>query len=600
MRFIEVITTKFATFPRLEAWLVGLGLGFVCIGIVAGIVFVDHHQQRFYPNIRINGIEVGGLTQSEALEILEEQAPELSPTTLTLTAGDVALASSSANLGLHHTYDSVLAQAMVYAKEGSYVRRFIQLLKLTTKPLELNSTIAYEPEKVAAMIDALKAEVDELDEPPTAALNTTGVASSLSVTPGKEGKIVDATTTAEKVQQQAAPQDVTLEAVVTPTGTHLTDEQLAQAKVEAEKLVGTSLVFTHPDKTLQLNDQKLIALMAFPDGVNQTELTKQLNQWQTEVTREPQDAEFEYDPETLKVTTFVPHLNGLQLNTEHTQTQITDFIAQARQSAEELEETTSVELHLSVKKPKTTLADLNDLGINERIGIGDSEYDHSIPSRIHNVSLTSTRINNLIIKPGEEFSFNRALGDVSAATGFQPAYIIKNGQTVLGDGGGVCQVSTTLFRAALNAGLNITRRLPHSYRVSYYELNSKPGIDATVYSGNVDLRFVNDTDHHILIRSQADSKNLYMFIELYGTSDGRTAEILDHKTWGYQPAPPSVYIPDATLAPGQLKQIDWAATGIKASFVYKVTDKDGNIMKEQTFTSNYMPWSAKYLRGEQT
>src|SRR5690606_10285855 len=150
--------------------------------------------------------------------------------------------------------------------------------------------------------------------------------------------------------------------------------------------------------------------------------------------------------------------------------------------------------------------------------------------------------------------------DVSAETGFQPAYVIKNGQTVLGDGGGVCQVSTTVFRAVLDAGLKVTRRLPHSYRVSYYELNSKPGVDATVYSGNIDLRFINDTDHAILIHAEADSKNLYMKVELYGTSDGRTTEIVDHVTWDYRPAPAAVYIPDPTLPAGQTKQVDWAAS----------------------------------------
>jgi vancomycin resistance protein YoaR len=76
----------------------------------------------------------------------------------------------------------------------------------------------------------------------------------------------------------------------------------------------------------------------------------------------------------------------------------------------------------------------------------------------------------------------------------------------LGDGGGVCQVSTTLFRSVLDAGLKVTRRLPHSYRVSYYELDTKPGVDATVYAGETDFRFINDTDHHILIHAEADSK----------------------------------------------------------------------------------------------
>lgn len=215
------------------------------------------------------------------------------------------------------------------------------------------------------------------------------------------------------------------------------------------------------------------------------------------------------------------------------------------------------------------------------------------------IVLTSTfsRINNIIIKPGEEFRFNNALGDVSRESGYQPAYVIRSGQTVLGDGGGVCQVSTTVFRAALNAGLPITKRKAHSYRVSYYELDSKPGVDATVYSGDIDLRFINDTGHHILIHTQTDSKNLWMKVEMYGTSDGRTSEIVDHKTWDARPAAATVYIPDPSLPAGTKKQVDWSASGIKASFKNVVRDKNGQLIREEEYYSNYIPWSAKYLVG---
>jgi vancomycin resistance protein YoaR len=213
------------------------------------------------------------------------------------------------------------------------------------------------------------------------------------------------------------------------------------------------------------------------------------------------------------------------------------------------------------------------------------------------VALTAKKINLTVVKPGEEFSFNKALGEVSAATGFKPAYVIKSGRTELGDGGGVCQVSSTLFRSALNAGLNITRRLPHSYRVTYYELNSDPGFDATVYAGNVDFRFINDTPGHLLIYTETNSKNLWMKIEIYGTKDGRVATISDYKTWGAAPPPPTEYIPDASLPPGAKKQIDWSASGLKASFNYTVHDANGNLKQQETYTSIYRPWSAKYLVG---
>ena len=162
----------------------------------------------------------------------------------------------------------------------------------------------------------------------------------------------------------------------------------------------------------------------------------------------------------------------------------------------------------------------------------------------------------------------------------------------------MCQVSTTVFRALLDAGLDITRRLPHSYRVGYYEQNSEPGFDATVYAGNVDLRFINDTPNYVLLHLEVDSANEYLKAEIYGTSDGRTTEITNYKKWGATPPPPAEYYPDPSLAPGQQKQIDWAVGGLHTEFTHIIKDAVGNITSKNTYVSNYKPWSAKFLVGQ--
>lgn len=250
--------------------------------------------------------------------------------------------------------------------------------------------------------------------------------------------------------------------------------------------------------------------------------------------------------------------------------------------------------------PRVTTENVNSFGIKERIGKGYSEFQGSILGRIHNVALAASRMNGVLIAPGETFSFDNALGDISAATGYQSAYIIKEGRTVLGDGGGVCQVSTTLFRAALNAGLPIAERHAHAYRVHYYEEGGyKAGLDATVFSPSVDLKFKNDTPSHILIQTKTDTTNLTLTFELYGTADGRIAEISNHVVYGESPPPPDLYQDDPTLPPGKVKQVDFAAWGAKASFEYKVT-RGNEVLQNTTFTSNFQPWQAVYLRGPQT
>jgi vancomycin resistance protein YoaR len=404
--------------------------------------------------------------------------------------------------------------------------------------------------------------------------------------------------TAETISS-APDTTLTIPAVTTLVSEELTDEQVTHAQERAEKIIGEQLVFEHDRSRRTLSDTDLIPLLTLPDGYQLDPVDDTLKAWARDLNRTPQNAEFVYNPDTLTVTTFIPDRAGQMLDVSAVKQRIEEGLRELEGTdTANLTDSAVTKTLVVIETPAdVTLAETNDLGINERIGFGESYYAHSIPSRIHNVALTAARINFTIVKPGEEFSFNKALGDVSSATGFQPAYVIKDGATVLGDGGGVCQVSSTLFRALLDSGLKITRRLPHSYRVSYYELDRKPGFDATVYAGEVDLRFVNDTDHAVLVYTHTDSDNLYMFIELYGTSDGRTTGIVDYQSWDARPALPTVYVPDPTLAPGQLKQIDWSAPGIKAQFTHIIRDKDGNLMSEKEYYSNYRPWAAKFLQG---
>ncbi|MBI4973876.1 VanW family protein [Candidatus Roizmanbacteria bacterium] len=249
-------------------------------------------------------------------------------------------------------------------------------------------------------------------------------------------------------------------------------------------------------------------------------------------------------------------------------------------------------------QPEITLAKSNSFGIEELIGEGVSNYTHSIPGRIHNVVFGASKFNGVLIPKGKTFSFNDTIGDISANTGYQPAYIIKEGKTVLGDGGGVCQISTTLFRAALNSGLPIIERYAHAYRVSYYENGSKPGLDATVFAPTADLKIENNTPAAILIQTTVDEDNMLLYFRLYGKKDGRNAEISTPLLWDVAPPPTALYQDDPTLKRGITKQVDFPAWGGKASFNYKVT-RANQVIFEKKFVSIYKPWQAIYLVGVQ-
>ncbi|MBI2033412.1 MAG: VanW family protein, partial [Candidatus Levybacteria bacterium] len=229
-------------------------------------------------------------------------------------------------------------------------------------------------------------------------------------------------------------------------------------------------------------------------------------------------------------------------------------------------QTLVIQVPIKVLKPEVATDEANDKGIRELLASGTSLFQGSIESRIFNVTLASSRLNGVLIAPNEVFSFNKTIGDVSAFTGYKQAYVIQNGRTVLGDGGGVCQVSTTLFRAVLNAGLPIVERHAHAYRVHYYEEDSPPGIDATVYIPTVDFKFKNDTGHYILIQNVVDPISLRLTFFLYGTKDNRQVTLSEPVITSQTPAPEPLYQDDPTLPKGTVKQVDFAASGASVFF----------------------------------
>lgn len=554
------------------------------------------------PNTYIDGIEISYLSFEEASQKVDSQMqPQIDPN-ITIHVDDVSVSSSSASLHLKRNVEETLEKMYQHNQNTNIFNNFVNVLTSLATETYYYSVLVYDQQHMNYFITLLADKIDIIGIKPYATLGVPNVASTLEIFPGSIGREVDIQPTIQSIVSQFEKGTFDVEAVVASTAAELNQEAIDQSYSYVRQFLEKEISFSGPEHTKKtLKDQDIISLLSLPEGINQDAVEQTVSEWEIEINRDPINAIFEFDEETREVTSFIPDRPGLIIKSQELAQMITAAInelANVQQSTNETEDQKNINpLPLTTVLPDITLAETNDIGITERIGYGESEYEHSIPNRIHNVALTAEKINNTIVAPGEEFSFNKTLGEVSRATGFKSAYVIRDGRTILGDGGGVCQVSTTVFRALLDAGLEITRRLPHSYRVSYYELDSKPGIDATVYSGNVDLRFKNDTDHYILLHSEADSEHLTMFVEIYGTSDGRTTEIKDHVTYGYRPPLPPEYADDPSLPAGSLRQIDWAAAGISAKFTHIIRDKDGNTISEKEYVSNYRPWAAKFLRG---
>lgn len=241
--------------------------------------------------------------------------------------------------------------------------------------------------------------------------------------------------------------------------------------------------------------------------------------------------------------------------------------------------------------PRIEGADAERLGIHDLLGVGNSYFDGSPANRRKNISKGRDKMNGILIAPGEEFSQLKALGDINGANGWLPELVIKGDKTVPEYGGGLCQVGSTSFRAAMAAGLKITERRNHSYRVRYYE---PIGTDATIYEPSPDFRFKNDTPAHILITTEMKGDALHFSI--WGTNDGRKAEQKLSGAYNIIPAPATKYIETTDLAPGQKRCTESAHAGASAHVDYTVTYGDGTSSTER-FVSVYRPWGAVCLVG---
>jgi vancomycin resistance protein YoaR len=266
--------------------------------------------------------------------------------------------------------------------------------------------------------------------------------------------------------------------------------------------------------------------------------------------KDPVNAKFKIENE--KVIAFSLSSPGIKIKEEESIKILKNYLLARDFSS-------SVELPTQKIQPELSSDSQNDLGITSLIGQGESDFVGSPKNRIFNINVATNRFNGTLIKPGEEFSFVKILGEVDGEHGYLPELVIKNDKTEAEFGGGICQVSTTAFRAAINSGLEITARRNHAYPVSYY---NPQGMDATIYIPLPDLRFLNNTPGYILIETKIEGTKL--IFNFYGTADGRKVNIIGPKITEKNP--------DGSM---------------KTTFTQQIFDENDNLIREDIFNSNY-------------
>ncbi|MBU1029247.1 VanW family protein [Patescibacteria group bacterium] len=327
-------------------------------------------------------------------------------------------------------------------------------------------------------------------------------------------------------------------------------------------------------------------------ALDHNRLAKHLESYTSSIAIEPKNAIFEID-EQGKVSRFEPSIEGEKLDVE----MAIELLEKAFLEPIEVAET--IDLPVTVAYPETTTEASNPYDIKEIIGMGATNFKGSPVNRRHNIANGAKTLNGLLIPPGQEFSLLSALGEINAESGYLEELVIKQNETKPEYGGGLCQIGTTAFRTVLDAGLPVTMRQNHSYRVSYYERDGDgnfigPGKDATIYEPWPDFKFINDTPAHILFLTSVQGDRLQFIF--WGVDDGRQAEQGEVSIWNVNDPPPKKEILTTNLAPGTWKCTEHPHPSASTVFTYTVTYPN-NEVKEEKFYSYYRPWQEVCLVG---
>jgi len=509
---------------------------------------------------------------------------EVKSTKLVLVWGTSKWEISPESIDLEYDWQQTKNAALKAGRTGKVITDLGFKIDALRNGAKVSPVFTLDENKLIAAMASVSAQIDIPAKEPEVVV----VRGKIEVTQGENGQQVDDRELLVNIKQDLMMGNGReIQIPVKNLSPKISQEQMNDLRIRAEKLVGKRITIKYDWQKYIAEDDQVISWLEV-DGWKKPAIEAWVAGIAESLDRPAQNAHFRYLG-SGKVEEFAPAREGVVVKQNELTRMVIDGLNQTDKGV-------NLGIPVITTQPTIKTSSVNTLGIKERLARGESDFSGSIPNRIFNLKKAAGNMNGILVAPGEVFSFNKYVGDISAAGGYRQAYVIKEGRTVLGDGGGVCQVSTTLFRAVLNSGLPVEERTAHAYRVHYYEEGSEPGFDATIFTPDVDFKFKNDTQTYILIQTTVDEANTKLYFDLYGTSDGRKVEISKARVWDVTPPPPALYQDDPTLAKGVVRQVDFPAWGAKAAFDWKVT-RGSEVLQQRTFYSNFRPWQAIYLRG---
>lgn len=567
-------------------------------GVVASgwIYLKQSYASRILPNISVHGVAVGNMSRDQARAAIEAAFAPFLAQPVILTYSGYSWTPTLAELGVSLEIDEALDAAFAVGRGNDLVTNLQQIGAVWQYGVEVPLRLAINQE---AMQRYLLARVAEVEQPAIdAQLVVNGT--TVEVVPGTVGRQVLINETLHEMI--AAIQDLNPDTIALRTRA-LEPSLRDDAAFTAQERIAAILA---GPVTLMVNNRAFVWSLDELARMIRVERVRDPAGDRLEVSIDQAQvmAKLQALGDSTEVKGTYPRVNwnngrleifqegkpGRRIDEEQALAAVLDALTKPAEQR-------VVTVNFREIPPPVTAANLDQLGITTLIGIGRSDFTGSAPYRVTNIQAGMRLLHGILIAPGEEFSFNRTIGRIDSSNGFVEGYAIIQNRTQLEWGGGICQDSTTVFRAAFWAGLPITERWGHSFYISWYDrygfgpYGDGPGMDATIFTGGPDLKFLNDTGGWILMQTLVDTKRHLAEVRLYGPDTGRKVLLEGPVITNRTPAPTEpvyVAVPDRPI--GAPRQSDKARGGMDILFTRIVLGPDGKEIERREFVTRFKPW----------
>lgn len=598
--------------PLLLQILAALLGGMVLFLLGAGAISSGYQllfEDRVFPGISMAGVDLSSLTPEQASSTLSQHIAYPTSGRIVFRDGEHIWVATPAELGMVFDAGTSVQRAYGLGRQGGLLDNMATQLNVWQVGLDLPPVIIFDARVAHRYLQNIATQVEQPVIETDLHLNGTEVIYE----PGQVGRLVNV--------------DKTLVALLAQLETFrdgeipLAIEEQAPAILDASSQAETLHKALSAPLTLIIADPQtgdpgpwtiastLLAGMLtvgrvqidtgwqYQVSVDTRAIEEFLGQIAPKVNRGSNNARFSFDDASNQLVLVQPAVTGRSLDVNATSDEITQKLLQGDHD---------IPLVLTVAQPEVgNDATAASLGITGLVQAYTSYFRGSNAARLQNIKAASSRFYGLLVPPNTTFSMGEAIGDISLDNGYAEALIIYNGKTITGVGGGVCQVSTTLFRTAFFGGYPIVERNAHAYRVYYYEQTATgtdplmAGLDATVYFPLVDLKFKNDRPYWLLMETVFNANDYSLTWKFYSGDDGRKVDWQNLGLRNVVPAPDPSFVENPDLPKGTCKQVDYPGDGADITVTRSIS-RGGTILFTDSIKTKYQPWQAVYQYGPGT